>query len=138
MGSFNFRITVAGINDPLDGFTKCSAITTETETIEFKHGMDKLVRKNPGRTKVSDITVERVYSGLDELAQWRQRIVDGIIDRRAVSIEFLRPDGVTVVRRYDLYNAYPSKWELPDCDASGSNAATEKITLTCERLVQIA
>lgn len=136
VGTFHFRVKIEGINDPLDGFLKCSSITSSTENITFKHGLDRAVRKSPGRTNVEDIVLERVYSGLDEFAQWRQQIVDGAIDRRTVSIEYLKPDG-TVVRRYELYYAYPSKWELPAMDAGSSNAAVEKITLAVERVVQL-
>lgn len=137
MGSFHFRVLIDGINDPLDGFIKVSPIVSTTENVEFKHGMDRSIRKNPGRTVYDDVTLERVYSGLDEFSQWRQRIVDGEIDRRTVSIEFLRPDGATVVRRYELYNAYPCKWELPEMDAGASNTAVERITLAVERVVQL-
>lgn len=135
IGSFQFRVTIEGINDPLDGFTKVSPITSTTENIDFKHGLDRSVRKAPGRTTFEDITLERVYSGLDEFSQWRERIVNGELDRRTVSIEYLRNSG-EVVRKYSLYQAYPSKWELPEMDAGASNAATEKITLSVERVVQ--
>ena len=130
-------MTIEGINDPLDGFIKVSALTSTTENIQFKHGLDRSVRKAPGRTNFEDITLERVYSGLDEFAQWRENIVNGNIDRRTVSIEFLRNDG-TMVRKYSLYNAYPCKWVLPAMDAGGSNTAVEQITLSAERVVQEA
>ena len=81
IGSFQFRVTIEGINDPLDGFVKVSAITSTTENITFKHGLDRGVRKAPGRTTVDDIVLERVYSGLDEFSQWRESIVNGNIDR---------------------------------------------------------
>lgn len=135
IGSFQFRVTIEGINDPLDGFTKCSPIVSNTENIDFKHGLDRGVRKAPGRTSFEDITLERVYSGLDEFSSWRERIINGDLDRRTVSIEFLRNSG-EVVRKYSLYNAYPSKWELPEMDAGSSSAATEKITLAVEKVVQ--
>jgi len=92
IGSFHFRITVEGINDPLDGFMKVSSITSTTENVDFKHGLDSSVRKAPGRTTFDDVTLERVYSGLDEFYAWRQAIEAGNIDRRTVSIEFLRSD----------------------------------------------
>lgn len=136
IGNFHFRVKVEGLNDPLDGFLKCSPITSTTENMTFKHGLDRAVRKSPGRTNVEDITLERVYSGLDEFARWRQQIVDGAYDRRTVSIEYLRGDG-TVVRRYELYSSYPSKWELPSLDAGSSTPAVEKITLSAERVVQL-
>ncbi|MED5373164.1 MAG: phage tail protein [Myxococcota bacterium] len=136
IGSFHFRVTIEGINDPLDGFLKVSKITSTTENMDFKHGLDSAVRKAPGRTTYDDITLERVYSGLDEFYAWRQAIEAGNIDRRTVSIEFLRSDHTTM-RRYVLLNAYPSKWELPAMDASGSQAATEVITLSLENVLQL-
>lgn len=137
LGAFQFRVQISGINDPLDGFLKVSAITSKTEPIEFKHGMDRSVRKSPGRTSVNDVVLERVYSGLDEFARWRQAIVNGEIDRRTVSISYLKPDGSTVVRRYELYNCYPTQWELPEMNASSSATAVEKITLAVESYVQL-
>ena len=137
LGAFQFRVQVAGINDPLYGFLKVSAITSKTEPIDFKHGMDRNIRKAPGRTSVSDVTLERVYSGLDEFAKWRQAIVNGEIDRRTVSISYLKPDGTTVVRRYELYNCYPSQWDLPEMNASSSATAIEKITLAVETYLQL-
>lgn len=135
IGSFQFRVTVQGINDPLDGFVKVSPIVSSTENLEFKHGLDRSVRKAPGRTMFEDVTLERVYSGLDEFSIWRQSIVDGTVDRREVSIEYLRNND-EVVRKYTLISAYPSKWELPELDAGGSNTAVEKITLSVESVIQ--
>lgn len=135
IGTFHFRVQVEGINDPLDGFVKISPVTSTTEAMDFKHGMDRKVRKAPGRTLFEDMTLERVYSGLDEFHAWRKKIVDGDIDRRTVSIEYLRADH-SVMRRYVLVNAFPSKWELPEMDAAGSNTAVEKITLSVEDVLQ--
>jgi phage tail-like protein len=135
IGSFQFRVKVEGINDPLDGFIKVSPVVSTTENMDFKHGLDRTVRKSPGRTTFEDITLERVYSGLDEFSLWRQTVVDGKTDRREVSIEYLQRDD-TVVRKYVLIAAYPSKWELPELDAGGSNTAVEKITLSVENVIQ--
>lgn len=137
LGAFNFRVRVAGINDPLDGFLKVSQITSKTESMEFKHGLDRAVRKAPGRTSYNDVTLERVYSGLDDFARWRQAIVEGNVDRRTVSIEFLRNNGTEVVRRYELYGAYPSQWDLPEMNAGSSSTAIERITLSVENVVQL-
>jgi phage tail-like protein len=137
IGTFHFRVTVEGINDPLDGFIRVSAVTSETERMEFKHGMDRNVRQAPGRTKFNDITLERVYSGLDEFHGWRENIVNGIDDRRTVSIEYLKPDGSTM-RRYVMYGSFPYKWELPSMDAGSTQTAVEKITLAVEKVAQLA
>lgn len=135
IGSFHFKVTVQGINDALDGFTSCTGIVSNTEPMEFKHGMDVVVRKAPGRTTFDPITLERVYSGVDEFTAWRDSIIAGNIDRRTVSIEYLRNDQ-SVVTRFDLLGAWISKWESPQMDAMGSNGALEKIELTFETVIQ--
>ena len=135
IGSFNFKVKVEGMDHEFEGFTKCSAIKAKVEAITWKNGTDMYVRKAPGRTEWEDITLERIYSGRDELHTWWEEIISGNINRKMVSITFLRHDGSTVVRKYDLLSAFPSAWELPELDATGSNGATEKITLSCERVI---
>jgi phage tail-like protein len=135
IGGFHFRVTIQGINDPLDGFTSCSGVVSETEPMQFKHGMDVVVRKAPGRTVFQPITLERVYSGIDEFTRWRDSIIAGNIDRRTVSVEYLRSDQ-SLVTRYDLLGAWISKWESPPLDAMGSNGAMEKVELTYEMVIQ--
>lgn len=137
LGSFHFRVTIAQ-GDPMDGFIRISPIVSETEEMTFKHGMDRVVRKAMGRTVFNEVVLERIYSGRDEFSVWRDQIVLGVEDRRMVKIEYLAPDGRTVIREYDLYNAWPKRWELPPMDAGSSTPAVEKITLSVERVVMAA
>lgn len=108
-----YRITIESFDEALEGILEVSTITV-------------------GR-RSGDVTLARRYAGIDELAQWRQRIVDGIIDRRYVSIEVVGSDG-SVQRRYALMKAFPSKWVLPALDLSGD--AVERITLSTEGIVE--
>jgi phage tail-like protein len=135
VGSFHFKVTISGINDPLDGFMDCSGVKSTTEPMEFKHGMDTVVRKAPGRTVYEPITLTRAYAGYDEFTKWRDSIIAGNIDRRTVSIEYLRPDH-SVLTRFDLLGAWISRWESPDMNAMGSEGAKEKIELTYEVVIQ--
>ena len=125
IGSFQFRVTIEGINDPLDGFTKVSPITSTTENIDFKHGLDRSVRKAPGRTSFDDITLERVYSGLDEFSQWRERIVNGELDRRTVAIEFLGPISVAAWRIWAFIAGVTSLADI------GFSPGTARLTAKC-------
>ena len=136
IGSFHFRITVEGINDPLDGFVKISSIESKTETMEFQHGLDIVTRKAAGRTNWSPVTLTRVYSGLDEFHAWRKQVEAGNIDRRSVTIEYLRNDH-SLVRKYVLLNAYPEAWKISEQDAGSSNPATEEIILAVEQVLQL-
>lgn len=133
LGSFHFKVIIDGITAN-DGFLKVTPLVSETEVMTFKHGMDRVVRKAMGRTVFNAISLERVYSGLDEFSRWRDKIVSGIDDRRTVQIFYMAPNGTTVIRQYDCYNAWPSKWELPEMDGGSSNLAIEKIELQVERV----
>ena len=135
IGSYYFRVTVKG-NDSTDGFIRVSPVIARTETVDFKHGFDKNVRKIAGRTTYEPITLERVYQGTDEFRAWREEIERGSIRREDVTIEYCAPDG-TAVRTLLLGAAYPSGWEMPGMDSGNSQPAVEKITFAVESVTMV-
>lgn len=137
-GSFQFILEVEGITknearSVVGGFSKVAGMDSKTEVIEYRHGNSPHVHKKPGRTNYSNITLERGFSGSDDLYVWRRQIENGSVTRRSGSVVAMDHDGVTEVWRYNFFGAWPSEWEAPDFDAGGSQMAIEKITLTIER-----
>jgi len=144
VGGFHFKVSVNGFETELDGFTSCSGIKAVSETFQFKHGMDLYKRIAPGINYYEPVVLERVFSGLDEFAMWRDRIEAGVngtgaseIDRRDVVIEILTGSH-EMVARYLLVNAFPSRWETPDLSAMDSGPAIERIELSFERCLREA
>lgn len=138
MPTFQFRVIIDGIGDPLEGFTKVSEIKMEIETIEFRSGMDSGIRKSMGRLKCADVTLERPYQGaavLDQFYGWFERCTR-THDKRTVWVEFIKPDISTVYTKYTLHGAWPKEWALPPMDAGSSTIGIEKITLAVERAFQ--
>ena len=137
-GSYHFLLEIQGvINDNkviVGGFKSVSGMDSETEIIEFKQGNDLIVRKKPGRTTYSNIVLERSYTATDDLWQWRKNIEDGKIDRRAGSIIILDQDGQTEVARYNFYEGWPTKWNVPELDSDSSSMAIEKIEIAIEKV----
>jgi len=134
IGSFNFRVTIPDVaGDINQAFVRVSGVVSTSEPMEFMHGTDPYVRKGVGRTSYEDITLERIYNGSDSFYDWRMEVESGIITRRDVKVEMLKPDG-TVGRTMMCRGSWPSRWELPEMDASGSAGATERISLTVERV----
>ncbi len=134
VGSFNFRVTIPDISgDVNQAFTSVSGVVSESEKMEFMQGTDPYQRKGVGRTFYEDVTLQRVYNGSDSFYGWRMEVEAGTVNRRDVKIELLRPDG-QVSRTMMCRSAWPSRWELPPMDASGSEGAVESITLTVERV----
>jgi phage tail-like protein len=137
IGSFNFRIKVEGFETDLDGFISCSGVKAVSEVYDFQHGLDTHTRKAIGRSMYEPVTLERAYSGLDEFAAWRERIENGVHERREVVIEYLTANK-KVVSRFRLQGAFPARWESPDLNASSSEAAVERIELEFEVAVREA
>ena len=137
-GAYHFLLEIQGvINDNkiiVGGFKSVSGMDSETEIVEFKQGNDMVVRKKPGRTTYANIALERGYTATDDLWQWRKNIEDGKIDRCAGSVIILDQDGTSEVARYNFYEAWPCKWNVPDLDSDSSSMAIEKIELAVEKI----
>jgi phage tail-like protein len=137
-GAYNFLLEISGITGDIKtivgGFKSVSGMDSETEVIEFKQGNDSVVRKKPGRTTYANITLERGFTATDDLFVWRQNIEKGFIDRRSGSVIMLDQDLETEVARYNFYEAWPCKWEVPAMDSESSATAIEKIELAVEKV----
>ena len=135
--AFNFDITIvgyAGEDDLNNAFTRCSGIVSQSEPMEYMHGVDPFVRKNPGRVTFEDVTLERVYNGQDKFYDWRYDIEQGGSTKYDVTVR-MYDRAKNEVRNMTLVQAWPIRWELPELDASGSGAAIERITLSIENVL---
>ena len=136
IGAFNFKVTIDEIEVENSKFISVSGVVSSSETMEFMHGDDRYVMKQPGRASFEDIELKRVYQQVDAFYEWRVQIENGNIQRKNVTVSLMLPDMATVVRTMTIMDCYPSKWELPPMDASSSEAAVETITLTCSHVIQ--
>lgn len=140
-GAYNFLLEVSGITKGqktiIGGFKGVSGLKSETEVIEFKQGNDKVVRKKPGRTTFSNITLERGFTATDDLWLWRKNIEDGIIDRRSGTLTVLDQDLKSIVAQYNFYESWVMSWEVPSMDSDSSAMAIEKIELCVEHLERV-
>ena len=134
VGSFHFRISIPDVaGDVNQAVTRGSGVVSTSEPMEFMQGTDPYVRKGVGRTSYEDVTLERIYNGSDSFYGWRLDVEGGSIVRRDVKIEMMKANG-EVARTMMCMGAWPSRWELPEMDASGSSGAVERISLTVERV----
>lgn len=131
--NFNFLVDIGGITQA--GFSEVTGLSLEVEVIDYREGADKsgVARKLPGRRKVGDITLKRGVTKSDELQSWIKNVMNGVTDRRNGSIVLLDDDRTEVVR-WHFIEAFPTKWEGPDLNATGNEVAIESLTLACEGL----
>lgn len=129
----NFLVEIDGITQA--GFTDCSGLGSSTDPIEYREGGDNTtVRKLPGNTKYTNISLKWGLSDSRELYDWYRKTVTGKTERRNGSIVVLDTDGVTEVVRWNFYKAWPTKLEAPSFSAKGNEVAIETLELAHEGL----
>ncbi len=138
-GSFNFVVEIDGITSA--GFSECTGLDSESDAIDYREGNeDIVVRKLPGLKKFSNITLKRGVSTNSELWDWRKTVMDGVIERKNCSVILFDERGVSGGGervRWNLQNAWPSKWVGAELKASASEIAVETLELTHEGITEM-
>jgi len=131
IGSYNFKVEIEGVTS--GAFKAVEGLDSETEVVEYQDGDDIILRKRPGRTKYSNITLKRGYVDNDELWQWRKAVIEGKTERKSGSI-ILLDDAAQEVMRYNFFEAWPCKWKGFSLDGKGSDVNVEEIELAVEKM----
>ena len=119
------------------GFNKCSELSVEVAKVEYWEGGSLIPNKSPGRMTFSDITLERGATSDRSLYDWFAEVVQlasglGLTDpayKRNLDLVQLDRDG-SPVRRWSIYNAWPTKFVAGDWDATSDDVLIESVTLT--------
>lgn len=116
------------------GFNECTGLGTETEVVEYREGNEDItVRKLPGLKKFGAVTLKRGVGTGTEMFNWIKSVMDGDIQRISLSIAQL-DEARNEVLRYELSNAWPSKWTGPEWKAGASEVAIEQLEICYEDL----
>jgi phage tail-like protein len=130
---FNFWLEIDGINRA--GFRECSGLDSTQDPIEYREGNETLtVRKLPGLVKYSNISLKWGITDDAELWDWRKKAMDKGNDkelRKNVSIILADDTGEEKVR-WNLSNAWPTKWTGPSFNATGNEVAIETLEIAHE------
>jgi phage tail-like protein len=131
IGNFNFKIEIEGVTQ--GAFRNVEGLDSETEVVEYQDGDDTILRKRPGRTKYSNISLKRGYINSDELWQWRKMVIDGKVERKSGSVILCADDGSEIMR-YNFFEAWPSKWKGFSLDGKGTDVNVEEIELAVAKV----
>ena len=130
--NFSFLVEIDGITQA--GFSDASGFGASTDPIEYREGGEtKTVRKLPGLTKYTNITLKWGLTDSRELYDWYKDVVNGKIERKSGSIILLDLEGNEKVR-WNFFDAWPTKWDGPDFTAKGNDVAIETLELAHERV----
>lgn len=127
---FKFRLTIPGLPSGI-GFQKVSGLSQEVGVTEYDEGGYDHTHKLPGRQKVGEVTAERGAYADNSFQDLLKSTLTNPNMRNTVIIEHLNRHG-EVGRTYKLAEAWVSKWESSDLDASSEDVAIEKLTIQFE------
>jgi phage tail-like protein len=131
IGAYNFKVEIEGVT--MGAFRNVEGLDSETTVVEFQDGDDMVLRKRPGRTKYSNITLKRGFVNDPALWEWRKKVIDGVVERKSGSVILCADDGTEVVR-YNFFEAWPSKWKGFTLDGKGDDVTVEEVELAVEKI----
>src|SRR4029078_7258709 len=131
--TFNFELVID--NFSTGAFSEVSGLTAEGDAVDYREGTDlrSNVRKLPGLRKYTNVTLKRGYTTNTELWNWYTNIVNGVPDRRNVTI-VLKNEQRQPVLRWHADEAWINKIEGPSFKASGNEVAIESVEIVHEGL----
>lgn len=111
-------------------FTECSGLSIEREVETVKEGgVNDRLHVLPGRSKYSNITLKHGIIHSKEMWDWYQEgLYDGKVKRVNFSI-LLRDIKGDVVRRWNVVEAFPVKWEGPQLSTESGKVTVESLEI---------
>lgn len=128
---YNFAVELDGITRM--GFKGATGLDSSTTATKYREGTDPTLaqRQLPGLLSHSAITLTRGITDDRALWDWRDDIAKGKATRHDISI-ILRDDLGEEKIRWNIRNAFPSKWSGPAFDATSDAIGIETLELTHE------
>lgn len=130
---FQFRVIVPGY--PKMGFTKIANISRETNVVVYTEGCFQYSHKLAGREKIPSLTFERGAFKDSEMEQIYFDTLKDHLHRKTITIEILNRYG-DVRRTYVLCEAWASKVEIGELDASSDEVIIDKLTIEFEYFLE--
>jgi phage tail-like protein len=133
---YNFAVEIEGL--VAGGFSEVSGLEVELEVQDYREGgVNSFIHKRAGPAKYSsNLILKRGMTDNMVLWNWYWNAVQGIIDRKNVSILLLDQAGQEVVR-WNFEQAYPVKWTGPDLRATANEVAIESLELAHKGLMNV-
>ena len=128
--SFMFRVSIPGLPTGV-GFQKVGGLSREVEVVEYLENMYDHTHKLPGRETVSDVTFERGMYADNYLQGIYEKVFNNNTVRNTVVIQVCDRFG-KIRREFKCAEAWFSKYECADLDATSSDVIIETLTMTFE------
>lgn len=130
--NFRFKVEIDGIKTA--SFAEATISDTTTDPVDYREGTDlPYQRKLSGLTKYGNITLKKGLTDSMELYSWRKQVEGGgaIKARKSISIVLIDEEG-NDKSRWDIIEAWPTKYSSSGFDAKGNAVVIESLELVHE------
>ncbi len=130
---YNFELQIDNVTR--GAFSEVGGLTADGDSVDYREGTDlqSNVRKLMGLRKYANITLKRGYTQDRQLWSWYTNVMNGVPDRRNVTIVLMNERREPVLR-WHAENAWINKIEGPALKASSNDVAMESVELVHEGL----
>jgi len=133
--NFRFRVEIDGIQQA--GFSDVTGFDSSIEAVEYREGTDpKYMRKLSGLTKFGALTLKWGATSTLDIYNWYREGVDGAVVRKNISIIAIN-EGGSDEARWNVMNAWPTKYTPPDFSAKANEVAVETLEIAFERIDKV-
>ncbi len=136
--NYRFLVEIDGLVQA--GFKEVTIPDSSQDPIDYREGSDQpTVRKIPGLIKYGNISLKVGITDSMELYNWRKLVEDGKTDdyRRNMAIILINEQG-DPTGRWEFSDAWPTKYDAPDLNATDNNIAIEAIDIVHEGMKRIS
>jgi phage tail-like protein len=131
--AYHFKLEVEGVIAA--HFTQCSGLAVRVNTIAYRAGGEgQVVHQLPGPVDYAPLVCRYGVTDSADLWKWMQASMRGHVARKHLSVLYLDSDGVTELKRYNLYEAWPCEWHAAPLDSLDRQVAIETLAITYESI----
>jgi phage tail-like protein len=135
--NFRFLLEIDGISQA--GFREVTIPDSSQDPIEYREGNEPItVRKLPGLLKYGNVSLKWGITDSMDVYNWRKQVEDGKIKdaRKNVAIVILDDEG-NPATRWEFTQAWPTKYDAPDLNATGNEIAIETLEIAHEGMKRV-
>lgn len=121
------------------GFSEVTVSDSSQDPIEYREGNEPpTVRKIPGLVKYGNVTLKWGITSSMDLYNWRKLVEQGKMKeaRRNIAILIFDEEG-NPAARWEFAQAWPSKYEAPNLDATADQIAVETLEIAYEGMNRV-
>jgi phage tail-like protein len=131
--AFNFTLLIEGVES--GQFVECAGLSAEVDVIAYREGgANQQIRHLPGQVRFQPLELRYGLSRSRELWDWFSQTLSGETERRNVSVVMFENDGHTEAFRWNLFEAWVSRWKAAQLNATVGEVAIDSMTIVYDRL----